>query len=476
MRTIILGVIMIALTVPSALVSSKPSKSNAESRKFFAYPTHKVTLENGLDVVFIEMPEFKNVLSFNTLVLAGARNETEKGKTGFAHLFEHIMFRHRFDGVVNGYDDAINKLGAFNNAWTWFDVTYYHPVTFTSNLEPKQNGGGAALPGLLQLEASRFTGLSFDKKIFQTEAGAVLGEYRKSATDPGLAMDEKLLELMFPNHSYGHTTIGYLKDVQEMPQHYEYAVWFYDAYYRPNNCVLVVSGDVKKDNLLPKIRSAFGAWQPKPTPPVTVQDPPQTSEKRGYVEWGAQVPPRVSVAHKSPKFSTGSTETAVGMILPELLTSESAPLYKKIRFEKKTVTSLSMNAQSYEGFDARPMECEARLYLEQYKQKGESYVEDVIQDIVKGMNELKQFSADPQSGKILETVKSKFKYDFLASMDSPANVARTFAWYYRFERDPDVLDKLIASIERLTPADIDAFATKYFGENNRVIITMAPKK
>lgn len=468
---ILLGAMIMISTSSSVLPAKEPA-----AKKFFSFPTQKVTLENGLDVIFIEMPAFKNVLSFNMLVLTGARNETEKGKTGFAHLFEHIMFRHKYNGVVNGYDDAINKLGAFNNAWTWFDVTYYHPVTFTANLEPKKLPDGTVVPGLLELEASRFTQLAFDRKIFQTEAGAVLGEYRKSATDPGLAMDEKLLELMYPNHSYGHTTIGYLNDVQDMPNHYDYAVWFYDTFYRPNNCVLVVAGDVRSDELLPKIRAAFGGWQPKPTPPVDVQDPPQTSEKRGHVEWDAQVPPRVNVAHKGPRFATGSKETAVGMILPELLVSESAPLYRKLRYEKKTVSALSMNAQSYQGFDPRPIECEARLYLEQFKEKGDAYIEEVVQDIKSGLEDLKKFSSDPQAAKVLETVKSKFKYDFLAAMDSPASVASTFAWYYRFERDPDVLDKLIAAIEQLSPSDIDAFASKYFVENNRVIITMAPKQ
>jgi zinc protease len=467
----VFGALMMILTSAVSLQSSEKS-----SRKIFAFPTQKVTLENGLDVIMIEMPAFKNVLSFNMLVLAGARNETEKGKTGFAHLFEHIMFRHKYNDVANGYDDAINRLGAFNNAWTWFDITYYHPVTFTANLESRNVRGGETIPGLLELEASRFTRLSFDKKIFQTEAGAVLGEYRKSATDPGLAMDEKLLELMYPNHSYGHTTIGYLKDVQEMPNHYEYAVWFYDTYYRPNNCVLVIAGDIKAQEILPKIRSAFGSWQPKPTPPVNVQDPVQVAEKRGHVEWNAEVPPRVNVAHKGPKFPAGSKETAVGMILPELLVSESAPLYRKLRFEKKTVSSLSMNAQSYEGFDPRPIECEARLYLEQFKQKGDAYIEEVVRDITEGLQDLKTFSSDPQAEKILETVKSKFKYDFLASMDSPASVAQTFAWYYRFERDPEVLDKLIATIEQLTPNDIDGFAARYFVETNRVVITMAPKR
>lgn len=467
--SLIIGVLMLQFTV----APSGP----AQPKKVFAYPVQKVTLENGLDAVFIEMPEFKNVLSFNMLVLAGARNETEKGKTGFAHLFEHIMFRHKYDGLVNGYDDAINKLGAFNNAWTWFDVTYYHPVTFTSKFEPKVLASGEKVPGLLELEASRFTSLAFDKKIFQMESGAVLGEYRKSATDPGLAIEEKILELAYPKHPYGHTTIGYLQDVQDMPQHYDYAVWFYEMYYRPNNCILVISGDVKATELLPKIKAAFGSWKSKPVPAVNVQDPTQTSERWGQVEWDAEVPPRIHLTYKVPAYKTGSLETAVGEILPELLVSESAPLYKKLRFEKKTASSLGFYGGStyYEGFDARLINCNARSFSDQYKEKGTALLKDIEQDIRQGFDDLKTFSKSKDAAQILETVKSKYKYDFLAALNSPANVAENFALYYRFERDPDVINKLIQSVQELKPSDIDTYAKKYFVDSNRIVVTMTPK-
>jgi len=416
-----------ALFMSISLVAATPP----QAKKIFAYPVHKVTLENGLDVVFIEMPEFKDVLSMNMLVLAGARNEVEKGKTGFAHLFEHIMFRHKFNGAVNGYDDAINKLGAFNNAWTWFDVTFYHPLTFTFNLDSKTLAHGQTFPGILELEASRFTSLAFDEKIFKTESGAVLGEYRKSATDPGLAIEEKLVELAFPVHSYGHTTIGYYQDVLDMPQHYDHAVWFYDTYYRPNNCILVVAGDVRKDDLLPKIRAAFASWKPKETPKVTLVDPPQTAELRGNVNWEADVPPRVHVAYKLPRYQTGDKWTAVGQILPELLVSESAPLYRKLRFEKKLVSTLGFygGASYYEGFDPRLVNCYARLYADQFKERGESYLAEVERDINQGFDELKTFSLSTNAAGILETIKSKYKYDFLSGLDSPANVAATFALY-----------------------------------------------
>lgn len=446
----------------------------AGAQRLFPYELQKATLENGLDVIVIPMPEFKGVLSVNMLVLAGARNEIEKGRTGFAHLFEHIMFQHRYRGEESGYNAAIDKIGAHNNAWTWYDVTFYHPLTFTASLEPKGSMGGEPLPGILELEASRFTSLDFTEKIFKTETGAVLGEYRKNATDPSLAMAEKQLELLFPNHPYGHTTIGYRRDVEDMPNHYDYARWFYDTYYRPNNCILVITGDVTLDQLRPRIESAFGAWQSQPTPVITATDPPQTAELRGHVAWDAPVPPRISVAYKGPRYETGTKESAVMQILKELLASPSAPLYRQLRYEKKSVGYLRLAA--YDAFDPYLIEMDSQLFAEPWTERGEAYLEETVRDMVAGFEDLRAFSSSSDAARVLEVIKSKFTYDLLGSLDSPANVALTFALLYRFERDPEVLDKLLASVQELTPSDIDAFAQRYFAPSNRVIVTMAPKE
>ena len=141
--------------LPIILLFATCGSAQCSKTEFFSYPIHKKTLGNGLDVVVIETPEFKDVLSYNMMILAGSRNETEKGQSGLAHLFEHILFRHRYGGVANGYTQAIRQLGAHNNAWTDFDATYYHPLTFRSNLER-----------LAELEASRFTTLDFEREAF----------------------------------------------------------------------------------------------------------------------------------------------------------------------------------------------------------------------------------------------------------------------------------------------------------------------
>jgi zinc protease len=459
---------LLAVTAP--VLAERPP---AAPPKVFPYAIHKKTLANGLDVVVIETPEFKNVLSYNTLVMAGSRNELEKGKTGLAHLFEHILFRHAYKGQPGAYQDLMERLGTHNNAWTWFDITFYHPLSFTSNLAGRTLGT-EQLPGVIELEASRFAALDFNEKIFKTETGAVLGEYRNSSSFPTLRMSERLLALAFPDHPYGHETIGYYEDVVAMPDHYEAARAFYDTYYRPNNCVLVIAGDVKADEVFAQVEARYRDWQAKPAAAVAAAAPLQ-GPKREHVGWPADVAPRLYVAYRQPRFETASVETAVGQLLAELLVSRSAPLYRKLRFEKQTVSELAFGegTQGFESFDPRLAIFDAQLFKEQYAAKGAAYFDEVIRDIEQGAEDLKQFSRQKDAKQILQTLKSKYRYDFLAAMSSPAAIAQILAWYYRFERDPEVFEKLLGSVEQLQPKDVDAFARKYFVPQNQVIITLA---
>lgn len=432
-----------------------------------AYPVSKKTLPNGLDVVVIETPEFKDVLSYNTMILAGSGREQEKGKTGLAHLFEHILFRHRIDGVEGAYDDRMSSLGTHNNAWTWFDITYYHPLTFKANLE--------ALSGL---EAGRFIALDFSEKTFKTESGAVLGEYRRGASRPGEKMSEKLLELLFPGHPYGHSTIGYQEDVADMPNQFAAARRFYEEHYRPNNCVVIVAGDVKADAVFKLAERRYKDWKAQAVPPLKNAGAAPSGEQRAHVPWDADVAPAVWVAYRMPAFKPGSPASAAAELLSELLVSPAAPLYKKLRYEKQTASGLGLEegTQGFESVDPRALTVSAELFKEKFDQKGKAYFDEVSSDIISGLEALKDFSGQPGSAELLDVVKSKYRYDFLSGLSSPEKIASTFAWYYRFGRDPKVLDVLLDSVASVKPADIDALARQWFVPANRAVITMAFEK
>lgn len=435
----------------------------AAHAQFFPYPIQKKTLENNLDVIVIETPEFKDVLSFNTMILAGSGRENEKGRTGLAHLFEHIVFRHKHD-TPEAYDPAIDKLGAFNNAYTWYDITFYHPLTFTSNLER-----------LAELEGSRFRELQYTERVFRTEAGAVFGEYRRSASDPGLRIEEVLSDLMYgPAHGYGHSTIGYLDDVKDMPNAYKSALAFYDAYYRPNNAIVVVAGDVKANEVFALVEKHFGSWKAKKTP--TQPDPkPFAGPKKQHETWPSDIPPRVVVAYMVPPYTPGTRESAVIDVMSELMGGETAPLYRKLRFEDQVASQLFVDQGSARGFDARPLGTYVTVAKDKYDAQGRPLLDRIDGEVATAFEALASFSTQPDAAKRLESIKSQLRYDILSALNSPANIAETFAQFYRFSRDTQAMEKVAQGLANLQPSDVDAFAKKYFTPKNRVTVTLAPQ-
>lgn len=447
-----MSALLLALTVAAAAQA-----------QFFPYPVQKRTLANGLDVVVIPTPEFKDVLSFNTMILAGSGRENEKGRTGLAHLFEHIIFRHDHD-TPQAYQTAVDRLGAFNNAYTWYDITYYHPLTFTSNLEE-----------LVALEAARFRELRYSERVFRTEAGAVYGEYRRSASDPGLRLEEVLGDLMYGRaHGYGHTTIGYLGDVRDMPNAYRSAQKFYDDYYRPNNAVVIVSGDVDPERVFSLVERHFGSWQAKKTPEQP--DPkPLNGPKKQHEVWESDIPPRVWVAYMVPPYVPGSPESAAMDVMSELMGGETAPLYRKLRFDEQVASALAVDNVSSIGFDARPLTTYVTVAKDKYDAQRKALLDRIDADVAAAFEGLATFSSQTDAATRLEAIKAQLRNDILASFNSPSNIAENFANYYRFGRDPQVLEKVAAGIVALKPSDIDAFAKKYFVPRNRVSITLAGK-
>ena len=149
-----------------------------------------------------------------------------------------------------------------------------------------------------------------------------------------------------------------------------------------------------------------------------------------------------------------------------------------MRFEKQTANEIAFaeGTQGFESFDPRLVTFDVQLFKEQYAQKGSAYFDDVVRDVEEAVENLKRFSRDKGSAQTLATLKSKYRNDFLAAMASPAQIAYNLAWYYRFERDPEVFEKLVTSVERLEPRDIDAFAQKYFVPSNQIVVTLTHEK
>ena len=161
----------------AALVAASAAPAPA-AEKAFPFPVEVHSLPNGLRVIFISY-DAPGLVAYYTLMRVGSRNEVEKGKSGYAHFFEHMMFRGTKKHPAEEYNQTVTRLGLNTNAFTGEDMTVYHLY-----------GPSKALPTIIEYEADRFQNLSYDEPAFRTEAGAILGEYTKSASNPEQKMFE----------------------------------------------------------------------------------------------------------------------------------------------------------------------------------------------------------------------------------------------------------------------------------------------
>src|SRR5262245_26200812 len=203
----------LSLTLAAALLSFSMAASApaAEKKPFFPYPMKTDRLPNGLTVVRVPFAS-NGMIAYYSAVRTGSRNEVEQGHTGFAHFFEHMMFKGTKKYPTGEREKMLGALGFDDNAYTSDDCTIYHSFGPSSGLEK-----------LIEVESDRFANLDYTEQSFQTEAKAILGEYHKNASRPELKMEEALNAATFKKHTYGHTTLGYYDDIKAMPGKYEYS-------------------------------------------------------------------------------------------------------------------------------------------------------------------------------------------------------------------------------------------------------------
>ncbi|HQF28313.1 MAG TPA: insulinase family protein, partial [Bacteroidia bacterium] len=194
---------IIVMMLSFVMVSSIMMAGNNEPapKKILPYPIQQGQLPNGLKVVTVPY-DSPGLAAFYIVMRVGSRDEIDNGRTGFAHFFEHMMFRGTEKYPKEAYSDALKSTGASANANTSLDRTVYH-----------MTGNAGMLDKMFELESDRFMNLKYSVQDFKTEAGAVKGEYTKNSASPYEQLDEKMNEIAFEKHTYKHTTMGFFKDV-----------------------------------------------------------------------------------------------------------------------------------------------------------------------------------------------------------------------------------------------------------------------
>jgi zinc protease len=412
----------------------------------FPNPIHERVLDNGLKVIAVPF-DSPGLMAYWTIVRTGSRNEVEAGKSGFAHFFEHMMFRGTDRHPRERYEAILKELGSDHNAFTSDDMTGYHILAPASALET-----------VMVLESDRFMNLKYSVEDFKKEAGAVLGEYNKNASSPFLIMLEKLREAAFTTHSYRHTTIGFLADVKDMPSQYEYSRQFFDRFYRPENCILMVVGDVEPEALFELAESHYGVWKRGTHRFEVPSEPPQRQEKRVEVAWPNPTLPYLFAGYHAPAFSATAIDMPTLDVISQLLFSEAAPLYQKLVVEEQEVDLLFGGAADHR--DPYLFEIVARV-------KDPERVKYVEETITVALEALKTMPTDPRR---LDQVKSHLKYAYAMGLNTAANAAQGLAHYAAMTGDPATVNRLYANYDRVTPEDVREIARKHFARTGRTIV------
>ena len=273
------------LSLCLAVLAAPVAAATAPAKTIFPYHHQRETLPNGLRVILVPMPG-SGLISYWSIVRTGSRDEIEPGKSGYAHFFEHMMFRGTKKHPEGEYDRLVTAMGADANAFTENDMTCFH-LTFAKE----------DLRQVMELESDRFQFLHYSLEGFQTEAGAVYGEFRKDETAPQFLLDERLHDTAFDVHTYKHTTMGFEANVRAMPKAYEYSVNFHRRFYRPENVVLLVVGDIEPAAVMALVNEYYGGWQQGYKPAKIPPEPPQTAERHVEVTYPGKTLPILDLAY-----------------------------------------------------------------------------------------------------------------------------------------------------------------------------------
>jgi zinc protease len=423
------------------------SRESTENR-IFPYPSTVHDLDNGLRLVTVETG-YPQVVALYIVVNVGSRNEVEPGRSGFAHLFEHMMFRGTEKFPSEKWEEIMQAAGAETNAYTSDDRTVYHAVFSKEDLEP-----------ILELEADRFQNLKYTEEQFRTETRAVLGEYNKNFASPFQKLEEIIRNTAFTTHTYKHTTMGFEEDVENMPTMYDYGLQFFDRYYRPEYTTVCVVGDVNPQAVRALVEKYWGGWKKGTYAPKIPPEPPQGAPKTVEHIFHAPTLPILSVSFHAPAYDDEIVDSAVLDVISFHAFSENSALYKKLVVEEQKVETLF--PEYYDHTDPYLFSATALV-------KNAADMDYVQSQILATFEDLK---ATPVPAKQLQDVKSHLRYSFALGMDSTAAIAGTLAHYIGLRRTPETINKRYELYQKVTADDVTRVAKKYFVEKERTIATL----
>lgn len=432
----------LALTVlPAVAISATPP---AQVRVDFS----EVTLKNGLRVQLVE-DHATPVIAVNVAYDVGSRNE-RPGLTGFAHLFEHMMFKGSQNVGDGEHFYQVFTNGGSMNGSTSSDLTWYYESLPANQLELA-----------LFLEADRMRSLEITQAKLDNQRQAVQEERRlRVDNQPYGPSYERFDELFYDNFGYKHSTIGSMEDLNAASV--KDVAEFFRVYYAPNNAVLTLVGDFKRDDALQMIRKYFEDIPRQPAPPkVDLKDPPQTAERRESMTDPLARAVQILIAYKTDVGNTPD-QAALQVLSSVLQGGDSSRFYQVLNKEKELVTSIGGGVDERIGTgqfaitalvrpDRKPEVVEAAIY-----------------------EEIDRIASKPIAEWELQKARNATRLGFLTSIRGAQTRATLLGHYTILFRDPGLINTRLQKINAVTREDVQRVAKKYLVPTGRTVLTTSP--
>jgi zinc protease len=406
------------------------------------------TLPNGLTLVTQE-DHSTPIVHLQLWYHVGSKNE-KPGRTGFAHLFEHLMFKGSKNVEPEGHTSMIAAVGGQSNAYTTEDVTVFWETV------PAQY-----LPMVLWLEADRMATLRIDRSTLTNEREVVKEERRMRVDNqPFGRLSEIIFDQAFTVHPYKHATIGSMVDLEAAS--IDDVREFYKTYYVPENATIALVGDFDTAQAVQLVSQYLGRV-PKaeqPVPRDIPKEPPLGRERRVTLRQPWPLPAVVIAYHIT--FDGHPDSYPLHMASKVLSDGQSSRIYRKLVYEQGVALAASGEGNIIEDPNL--------FYAVAFVQPGQR-PEDAIDALIGEFDRLK---AEPISARELERAKNQFARDYILGRQSNEQKAQMLAHALVIHRDVKTADGEFDIFQKMTPEDIQRVARTYFTPQNRLVLTLLP--
>lgn len=420
-------------------------------------PTTMKKLANGLTVVVSEdhsAPTFGVCVSYGI----GFRLEPE-GRTGFAHLFEHMMFEGTPTAPKGVLERVIEGGGGNNNGDTRYDFTEYIETAPISALDP-----------ILWIEADRMKTLDFSAKNLENQRKVVEEEVRVNVLNQpyGLFFAIDLPGKAFDTYPNSHNFYGDFKDLDAAK--IEDVQTFYEQYYAPNNAVMAIVGDVQPDDIFAKVDKYFASVASRPTPAKPkVEEPPQKTERKSQQTDKLAKVPAVAIGYRMPE--RHSPDALVGAVTGELLhNGQASRLYQSLVKEKQVALSADGGVNWPLGAS---FEYNGPTLMTSFIVYPPKMTEDQVLAAYDAA--IKELATKGPTQQDLDRVITKMRSDWYGQLEIPIDRASALSHAVLFDGTFDRVYQIPEELAKVTPAQVKAFAAKYLVSSNRTIINRVPE-